>query len=121
MPIPKIEITNPEAVELINKFKSREIFVPITAWLKKYKWIIISISIVIILITALAIGKKLSEQTPIPVFTPPDIETLSPTETITIKSDYSGLKEDIQNLNTDLPDPFIPSFDDAINLEETVN
>jgi len=121
MPIPKIEITNPEAIELINKFKSREILIPITTWLKKYKSYLISILIVIVLVIALVIGKNLSEQTPIPVFTPPDIDSPSPTEFIVIESDFSGLKEEIQNMNTDLPDPFIPSFDDAINLEENVN
>lgn len=121
MPIPKLIITNPKAIELINKFKSREIINPIVAWIKKYKWFLISASIVVVLIIALAIGKNLSEKTPLPVFTPPDIESPSPTEFITIKSNYSGLKEEIQNLNTDLPDPFVPSFDDTINLEETVN
>ena len=121
MPIPKIEITNPEALEVIGKIKSGEIFVPLTIWLKKTKWYLISISIVTILLIALIVGKNLSEKTPVPVFTPPDIENITPPETIDLKSDFSGLREEIQNLNTDLPDPFIPTFDDSLNLEEAVN
>lgn len=123
MPILKINITNPEALELIRKIQSREIFIPFVAWFKKYKWFIISPLVLIALITALAIGKKLSGKTPVPTFTPPDIESLVPTsETTTtsettVKSDFFGIKEEIQKLNTDLPDPYLPVFDNAIDLE----
>jgi hypothetical protein len=117
MPIPKLQITNPEALELLQKIKSGEALLPLKAWLKKFQWFLITILVVIVLITALIIGKKLSERTPVPVFTPPDIENLSPTQTNSKKSDFSGLKTEIQNLNTDLPDPFIPVFDNQINLE----
>lgn len=119
MPIRKIEITNPEALELIRKIKSGEIIIPIKAWLVKYKVYVIAFSIFLVLIIALAIGKKLSEGTPVPVFTPPDIESVEPIESVVVKSDFSGLKTEIQNLNTDLPDPFIPVFDNVINLEPT--
>lgn len=118
MPILNIKVTNPQALELIQKIKSREIFIPIIAWLKKYRWFLIAGAVVIVLLIALAIGKKASESTPIPVFTPPDIESVAPTQGTTIRSDFSGLKEEIQNINTDLPDPFIPVFDNAIDLEE---
>jgi len=121
MPIPKIEITNPEAIELIRKIKSGEIFIPLKTWFNKYKWIIISVAVVFILMIALVIGKKLSENARTPTFTPPEIENPVPTTTNTIKSDFSSLKEEIQNLNTDLPDPFIPNFDNAIDLENTIN
>jgi hypothetical protein len=120
MPSPKLEITNPQAIELIRKIKTREIFIPIVAWLKKYRWFLIAGAVVIVLIIALAIGKKASEGTPVPVFTPPEIENPVPTTGTTIKSDFSGLKEEIQNLNTDLPDPFIPTFDNTIDLEPPV-
>ena len=118
MLIPKIEITNPQAIELIKKIQSRQIYVPIVAWFKKNKWSVISSLVLVVLIAALAIGKKLSERTPVPTFTPPDIESLVPTGKTTIKSDFSGLKEEIQNLNTDVQDPFIPVFDNVITLEE---
>lgn len=121
MPIPKLEITNPEALALINKLKSGELLIPIKSWLRKYKWYLIAFGVVIVLIIALAIGKKLSESAPVPVFTPPDIESPVPTVTSTIKSDFQGIKEEIQNLNTELPDPAIPVFDNAINLEPKVN
>jgi len=117
MPIPKLEITNPEALELIAKIKSGEIIAPLKAWVIKHKWYLISGAGVFILMIALLIGKALSEKSSSPVFTPPDIESVYPTTSTTIKSDFQGLKEEIQNLNTDLPDPFIPSFDNAIDLE----
>lgn len=119
MPIPKIEITNPQAIELINKIRSREIFIPVVAWFKKNKWYVISFFVLFVLIVALAIGKKLSEKTPVPVFVPPDIENSIPTPETTIKSDFSGIRDEILNLNTDVQDPFIPVFDNAITLEET--
>jgi hypothetical protein len=121
MPILNLKITNPEAIELIRKIKTREIFIPVVTWIKKYRWFLIAFAVVIILLIALAIGKKVSEGTPIPSFIPPEIENPVPTTGTTIKSDYSGLKEEIQNINTDLPDPFIPVFDNNLNLEETIN
>lgn len=120
MPIPKIEITNPQAIELINKFKSGAALEPIKAWIKKNRWYLVAAGGVVVFILALAIGKKLSESNPVPIFTPPEIEISEPTMESAIKSTYSGLKQEIQNLNTDLPDPYIPSFDNAINLEEPV-
>jgi hypothetical protein len=118
MPILNLNITNPQALELIGKIKSGEIFIPIKAWFKKYKGYLISLAVIVVLIVALVIGRKLSEKTPVPVFTPPDIEKPTPTSGTTIKSRFSRLKDEIQNLNTDLPDPFIPSFDNNIILEE---
>lgn len=119
MPILKLEITNPQALELIRKIKTKEIFIPILIWLKKYKWLLVSVSVIIVLIIAMVIGKKLSERTPLQQYTPPDIESPIPTKIETAKSDFSELKENIQNINTELPDPFVPVFDNAINLEET--
>lgn len=116
MPIFKIEITNPEAIELIRKIKTGEIFTPTLDWLKKNKQYFFAAGIVIVLITALVVGKKLSERSALPAITPPEIDSPIPTVIQTIKSDYSGLKEEIQNLNTDLPDPYIPTFDNEILL-----
>jgi len=121
MPILNIKVTNPEAIELLRKIKSREIFIPLLAWLKKFRWYLIAFFVVAALLIALIVGKLASEKTPIPVFTPPDIENTQPTESVSIKSDFSGLKDEILNINTDLPDPAIPVFDNTINLEETIN
>ena len=118
MPIPKLNITNPEAIELIRKIKSREIFIPYIVWFKKYRWYFISALVVLVLIGGLALGKKLSEKTAIPVYVPPTVENVSPTQTTSVKSTFSGLKTEIQNLNTDLPDPVIPQFDNNITLEQ---
>ena len=118
MPIPKIEITNPQAIELIGKIKSGEILTPTKNWLKKNKIIVISVIVFVVLLIALVIGKKLSEKTPVPIYTPPDIEDVTPTISTTIKSDFSGLRDAILDLNTDVPDPFIQVFDNTITLEE---
>jgi hypothetical protein len=117
MPIPKIEITNPEAIELINKIKSGEFIAPAKAWVIKNRWYLVAIAVFFVLLIALAIGKKVSENTQVQIFTPPDIENISPTETTVVKSNYSWLKEQIQEMTTDLPDPAVPSFDNAIDLE----
>jgi hypothetical protein len=119
MPILNLKVTNPEAIELIRKIKSGEIFTPILAWLKKNRWYLVAVGVFIVLLIALVIGKKLSENAQTPVFSPPDIETVTPTVTTTVQSSFSGLKKNIQDLNTDIPDPYIPTFDNNINLEET--
>ena len=121
MPIPKLEITNPQAIELIRKIKSGEIYQPILVWLKKNRWYLVAVGVFIVLIIALFIGKKLSETAATPVFTPPDIENVTPVVTTTVQSSFSGLKKNIQDLNTDLPDPFVPTFDNNIDLEAPVN
>ena len=121
MPIPKLEITNPEAIELLGKIKSGAIFTPIFTWLKKNRWYLVAVGVFVVLIIALFIGKKLSETAETPVFTPPDIETVTPVITTTVQSSFSGLKKNIQDLNTDLPDPYVPTFDNNIDLEAPVN
>jgi len=121
MPILKLQITNPQAIELINKIKSGEFVTPVVSQIKKNRWYIVSFFVLMSLITALIIGKNLSEKAKTPVFTPPEIENPIPTESTIIKSQFSVIKEEIQNINTDLPDPFIPVFDNVIDLETPVN
>lgn len=116
MRILNIKITNPQALEYLEKIKSGEAFLPIKNWFIKAKWYLISFTVVFVLIVALVLGKKLSEKTAPPIFIPPDIESPIPTTETTIKSEFSGIKEEIKTLNTDLPDPFIPVFDNAIKL-----
>lgn len=117
MPILNFQITNPQAIEFINKVKTGEAFLPLKAWLKRNQWYLLSIFIVFILLLALIFGKKLSESSSAPTFTPPEIESVSPTSVETVQSNFSGLKKEIQNISTDLPDPFIPTFDNNINLD----
>lgn len=45
MPIPKLNITNPQALELIRKIQSREIFIPIITWLKNINGILFLLSL----------------------------------------------------------------------------
>lgn len=118
MPIPKLEITNPQAIELINKIKSGEIYRPILERFKKYRWYFLGFGIALVLIIALIIGKTLSESAEKTIYTPSDIESVTPTTEDVVESDFSGIKKEIQDFNTDLPDPFIPSFDNNISLEE---
>lgn len=118
MPTPKLKITNPRVIELINRLKSGKGLESLKSWTKKNRWYLIAAGVVVVFSSALVVGKILSESNPVPTFTPPEIEINEPTMESTIKSTYSGLKQEIQNLNTDLPDPYIPSFDNAINLDE---
>jgi len=117
MPIPKLEITNPEAIELLEKIKTGAAFTPILNWFKKYRWYFVGAGVFLVLIIAMVIGKKIAEGTPAPIITPPDIESITPTEQVEVKSTFSGLKKEIQDLNTDLPDPFIPAFESTLDLE----
>lgn len=117
MPSLKFEVTNPEAIKLINDFKSGVFFAPYKAKLIKYKWYIIAGLVVLSLIIALAIGKSIANRTPGSIFFPPDLETPVPTTTVQVKSKYEPLRQEIIYFNTDLPDPGIPPFDNAIDLE----
>lgn len=117
MSSPKFEITNPEALKLINDIKSGVFFAPYKAKIVQYKWYIITGVAVLGLIIALAIGKSIASRTPTTIFTPPDITTPLPTKEITVKSKYEPLRQQIVNFNTDLPDPAIPPFDNTIDLE----
>lgn len=113
----KFEITNPEAIKFINDLKSGVLFVPVKAWFQKYKWYVISAGVVLVLIIFLAIGKALSRRAQVPVFLPPDISTPIATVTPQAKSKYEWIHQNILDFSTDLPDPVIPPFDNAINLE----
>ena len=114
---PKFEITNPEAIKLLNDIKSGAAFAPVKAWLVRYKWFWISGLMVIVLLIFLSIGKAISRNRRPPVFLPPDIGTTVPTTGKTVKSDYEWIRQNIQNFSTDLPDPVIPPFDNSIDLE----
>ncbi len=114
---PKFEITNPEAIKLINDLKSGVIFLPVKIWIIRYKWYLVTTAVIIVLIISLAIGKAISERNQAPVFLPPDIGTPVPTKETTVKSDYQWIRQNILNFSTDLPDPVIPVMDNAINLE----
>jgi len=113
----KIEVTNPEAIKLINDLKSGAIFAPVKTWIIRYKWFLVSGLVLVVLLIALAIGKAISRKSEPPVFLPPDIGTPVPTVVTTVKSDYEWIRENIRNFSTDLPDPVIPPFDNAIDLE----
>lgn len=117
MPIPKIEITNPQALELLAKIKSGEFTTPLIAWLKKNRLYLTIGFIALILLVAIGIAVKISRGTPVPTFTPPVIETpITAPETV-VKSAFSPLRQEIKEMNTDLPDPAIPTFDNNIDLE----
>ncbi len=114
---PKFEITNPEAIKLIDNIKSGVFFTPVKVWAIKYKWFLVTGAVIIVLLIALAIGKAISASRQAPVFLPPDIGTPVPTTTTTVKSDYQWIRQNILNYSTDLPDPVLPVLDNTINLE----
>lgn len=111
------KITNPEALKLIKDFQSGAIFAPFKSWLTKYKWFLVSGGIVFALLLALAIGKSLVNRSQTPVFLPPDISTPGQITPTTFVSKYEPLRQTIMNFGTDLPDPIIPPFDNALDLE----
>jgi hypothetical protein len=117
---PKFEITNPQALELIEKFKSGSIFLPVKTKLIQYKWIIISVVVLLALPISIAIGKSLFEKAPSNEFIPPEIENVKPVEKEVIKSDFDGLKTQIRTFNIELPDPIMPPVDNKIDLEPKV-
>ena len=114
---PKFEITNPEAIKLINDLKSGVIFAPVKAWLTKYKWYWVSGLVVIVLLISLDIGKSIADSRRAPVFLPPDLGTPVPTTEVVVKSDYQWIRQNILNYSTELPDPVIPVMDNQINLQ----
>lgn len=113
----KIEITNPQAIEMINKFKSGDITKNIFDRIKRYKVYIGVGFVVIVIIVAAAIGKSLSQSNPAPEFKPPVIENPSATPTISQKSVFQPIRDNISNFSSSMPDPAVPDFDDNINLE----
>ncbi|SRR5258706_4467725 len=116
---PKIEVTNPEAIKLINDIKSGAFFVPLKVKLIRYKWFIISGLVFVCLLLALVIGKALFQRSEETIYTPSNIEGPTPTIENTVKSSYESVRQDILNFSTDLPDPVIPPFDNMIDLENT--
>lgn len=111
-------ITNPEAIEFIENVKSGKVWQPIKAWLSRYKWFLIGGLVLVLLLLGISIGKKLSQQAT-PVYVPPVLEVTNPSVTPQQKkSVFSGIKQKIIDLNLQLPDPAIPSFDNHIDLEQ---
>lgn len=118
MPSSNIQI-NPEALEIYNKIKSGEYFRQLWSKVLKYKWYLLGALILILLLTAISIGRSLSKKNT-SVYVPPIIDVTTPTTSVEKTSVFSALKRKILDFNTTLPDPAIPMFDNNINLEKTL-
>ena len=114
----KFEITNPEAIKLIEDFKSGAFFKPYLDKIKKVKWIIISVSIFILFLIFVIIGKTLYRSSETPVFLPPDLSNPEVSTVPAQTSEYDALKSEIFNYSTDLPDPVNPDLNNKINLKK---
>ncbi|PIR99443.1 hypothetical protein COT86_04075 [Candidatus Collierbacteria bacterium CG10_big_fil_rev_8_21_14_0_10_43_36] len=114
---PKFKITNPEAIKLLNDIKSGAFLVPVKDWITRFKWFLVSGLVLAVLLIALAIGNAIYRRNKPPVFLPPDLGTPVSTTGNAVKSDYEWIRQNIQDLSTDLPDPVIPPFDNSIDLE----
>lgn len=112
----KFEITNPEAIKLIEDIKSGAYLKPLIEKVKKIKWYLISVAIIFVLLIFFAIGKSLSRRAQNPTFLPPQLDTVTSKEDVMPASEYDALKTEIFNFSTDLPDPIFPEFDNKINL-----
>lgn len=115
----KFEITNPEAIKIINDFKSGAAYKPFIDFLKKYRWYLISALVLTSLFIAISIGKLLSLNKT-PSFTSPDIGSISVTPTPMAKSKFDSLKKSLVDFSTVMPDPAIPPVDNKITLEAGV-
>lgn len=112
----KFEITNPEAIKLINEIKSGQFYAPYKAKIIKYKWFIITPISLLLIFIAISIGKNLAgSTTPIHSLTP-QIST-TPTVTPTKTSSFDSIRQAIINFNATLPDPALLQLDNKISLD----
>jgi len=112
-------ITNPEAVAFIEKVKSGEYFRIIKTEFLKVKWFFVGALILLTLLLAIVVGKRLSEKAG-PSYIPPIIEVTVPTQETQKSSVFSALKRKIQEFSAQLPDPAIPELDNTLNLEQPI-
>lgn len=115
----KFEVTNPEAIKLINDIKTGNIYRPVVSKISKYKWPIIGVITLLALFIAITIGKQLSNRNT-PIYVPPQIEEVTPTQARRVKSSFDGIKNTITNFSANLPEPALPAVDNQISLEQTL-
>lgn len=113
----KFEITNPEALKLINDLKSGQFIAPYKAKIIKYKWFVITPIVLILIFLAISFGKYLaSSTTQTRTITP--LVTTTPTVTPEKVSSFDSTRQAIINFNTTLPDPALLQLDNKISLEK---
>lgn len=115
--MPKFEITNPEAIKLIEDIKTGKFIEPYLDKLRKIKKYLIATGIVLVLIIFMIIGKSLAKKTSGTGYVPPKLEINSQPASVKAVSPYSELKEEIFVFSADLPDPVLPSISNSINLK----
>lgn len=116
----KFEINNPEALKLIEDFKSGVFIKPYIEKIKKLKIFFIGFGLFLFFLIFILIGKGLSRRVEDIGFVPPNLEIQTEPTPIQASSPYSALKEEIFNFSTDLPDPIIPSISNTIDLRQEV-
>jgi len=116
----KFEITNPEAIKLISDVKSGQIFAPVINFLKKYRWHITSVLVLVSFLIAITVGKYLSGSRNQP-YTAPVISGPTPTVTPSPRSSFDSLKKALVDFSTVMPEPAIPPVDEQISLEPVLS
>lgn len=116
----KFEVTNPEAIKLINDIKSGAVLAPLKYKIAKYKWVIVGSLTLIALFVAITVGKQLSARNT-PKYLPPIIDDITITPTPEIKSSFDGLRKLIIDYSATLPEPALPAVDNQISLESKTN
>lgn len=116
----KFEINNPEALKLIEDFKSGSLFRPYLDKLKKLKNVFIGLGILLFFLIFILIGKGLSRRVENFGYIPPDLEVQTEPTQAPADSPYNSLKEQIFLFSTDLPDPIIPDISNTIDLKPEV-
>lgn len=116
----KFEINNPEALKLIEDFKSGAFVKPYVEKIKKLKMVFIGVGLFLFFLIFILIGKSLSTRVENFGYTPPNLEIKTEPTAAPINSPYSSLKEQIFLFSTDLPDPIIPDISNTIDLKAEV-
>jgi hypothetical protein len=111
---------NPQVVELLGKIRSGEYLRSVKVKFIQLKWVFLGIAVLLALILAVIIGRRLSQKSA-PVYVPPIIDISTPTTEVQKTSAFDSLKRSLQLFSPQLPDPAIPAFDNNLNLEKINN
>lgn len=116
----KFEINNPEALKLIEDFKSGKMFGPYLEKLKQLKMYFIGAGIFLVLLVFVLIGRSLAQRAQNTGYVPPVLEIESTITPVQAVSSFSELKEQIFLFSVDLPDPILPAISNTIDLNPEV-
>lgn len=116
----KFEINNPEALKLIDDFKSGKLLGPYIEKIKKLKMVFLGVGAFLILLFFVLIGTSLARRTQNTGYVPPTLEIETTITPSPATSSFTELKEQIFLFSVDLPDPILPSISNTIDLNPEI-